>query len=268
MARPFRKALTIGAIALALVLLLTPVSLAAQDATPAAVIEVTTTTKGSASETRYPTNADQLLTVDGVPSGWTPVSVRYYDAEDGLFVYIELRNDSGVDQLTPRLYADLSLEGVSYGQDEVWSVNAWTPAGESAYFQSLSFFGGSLSLGDWDAETWYVTNDTYNDPAIQDTSRVLVKDGRVANKTDAVVGTINFATIVRDGEGVFVGSCLDTSTGANIPPGKSVRVRNLHQPGDRTPTCGFTSNGMASSGDLEISGDFMTTTIISAISEP
>lgn len=264
---PSWKSVAAGTFALVLALLPMQTTFADEVATPP-VSEITTTTKGAASETRFPPSAEQLLTVDGMASGWTPVSIRYFDGEDALSVFVELRNDTGADQLTPRLYAHLSLEGVSYGQDAVPAMNAWTPAGESAYFQTPSFYSGSLALGDWDAASWYIENETYNDPATQDTSRVSVKDGRITNETDSVVGEILFATMVHDEEGVFVGGCTGPLTGANIPPGKSIRVRDLHEDGDSLPICLTLNDGMASSKELGIDGDFSTTTLIAYISEP
>ncbi len=208
-----------------------------------------------AQEILFATQSNPLLTRDGNISSWVPVSVRYAMSNQHLFVLAELRNDSDQPQVSPVLSLELLSGGMGYGLQDVYPANAWTPAGGTSFFQNGSLYSGSVAMRGWDAEVWSLNTMEYFSMEEQDPSRFRINGNTLVNETDAVIGTVVFADVVRDADGIFCGSCEGPFTGANMLPGKSVKI--VGDLGSKTiGDCGFSEAGMAAAKELGHSGTF------------
>jgi hypothetical protein len=210
------------------------------------------------------TESDPLDETESDPGTWVPVSLRYVETPDDFYIFFELRNTSESDVMAPILVIDLSIEGTSYGTEEIRADNLWAPAGGSVFYHTLSFYGGSLGIGDWDREQFSVKPDPYADPPSFDPSLIRVEDDRVHNDGQEPLGEVSFSAIVRDEAGIFTATCSGPYTGAITPPGRSVK---LSSPMDEEtiPQCGFFFAGDPASEALGIGAPYRTEYVLEAI---
>lgn len=209
-------------------------------------------------------DAEALPTIEGGGDFWVPASLRYVEVPDDFYTFTELRNDSDEDALAPVLVFELFIEGQSYGTEEVYPDNYWVPAGQSAFYHSLHFYGMSLALEDWDEEVLSVRGSTSYTVDEVDTSSVRVEGDRLFNDGELPLGEVYFQSIIRDSDGIYTASCSGPYTGATTPPGRSVK---LSDPLDEeyVPECGFTRVGQQSSESLGIGAPYTTEYVISSI---
>lgn len=220
-----------------------------------------------AQETLFATQSDPLLTRDGNVSLWVPVSVRYAMSGENLFVLAEMRNDSNEPQVSPILSLELLSGGLGYGAQDVYPANAWTPAGGTSFFQNGSLYGGSVPMKGWDAEVWSLNTAEYFSMEEQDPSLFRINGNTLVNETDAVIGMVVFADVVRDADGIFCGSCDGPYTGANMLPGKSVKI--VGDLGSKmTGDCGFSEAGKAAAKELGHGSTFSHKYIVGQVYKP
>lgn len=199
-----------------------------------------------------------------VLGSWVPVSLRYVESPDDFYVFVELRNMSESDLMAPIFVIDLSIEGTSYGTEEIRADNPWVPAGESAFYHTLNFYGGSLGIGDWDQEQFSVKTDPYADRPSFDPSLIRVEDDRVHNDGQKQLGEVSFLAIVRDEAGIFTAACSGPYTGAITPPGRSVKLSSSMDE-ETVPQCGFFFAGDPASEALGIGAPYRTEYVLEAI---
>ncbi len=216
-------------------------------------------------EYRWSKDAGLLLDVAGNASPWRPVSARFIDHEGESFAFIEVYNTSGEALLTPTLHVELFSEGASYGDETfLGSERSWTPSHHSSFFQTASLYGGSIASTDWDELVLTVEDTYYQDSAIQDTSRVQIKQNRLFNVGDTPVGKVYTSIIRTDQDGVFTASCMGPFTGAITQPGKSVRF-SAPMASSYHPICGFSVAGEHASETLKIGGPYKAAYVINQI---
>lgn len=197
-------------------------------------------------------------------AAWVPMSVRYVEYEDEMYIFVELRNASGSDAAAPILISELSIEGDSYGQEELYPDNGWVPAGASAFYFTSSFYGGSLAVGDWDAEAFTVRPNPYSSVVPFDSSLIRIEGERLFNDGDTPLGEVYFTAIIRDDGGIFTAGCMGPYTGALTPPRRSVKLSSSLDETE-VPSCGFSAAGDAGSEALGHGAPYRTEYVISRI---
>lgn len=209
-------------------------------------------------------DATPLDETGSVLGSWVPVSLRYVESPDDFYVFLELRNVSESDLMAPVLLVDLLVEGQSYGTEEFRADNSWVPAGGSAFYHALQFYGGSLGIGDWDQEQFSVQQDQYADPPSIAPSLIRVEGDRVHNDSQVPLGEVYFLAIVRDEAGIYTATCSGPYTGAITPPGRSVKLSSPMDEGT-IPQCGFFFAGDPASEALGIGAPYRTEYVLEAI---
>lgn len=209
-------------------------------------------------------DAVPLDELESDPGAWLPVSLRYVEGQDDFYVFVELKNISDSAAMAPIFVTNLLIEGDSYGEEEFRADNPWVPAGGSAFYHALRFYGGSLSIGDWDQEVFSVKSDPHAEQPSFDHSLIRVEGERLHNDGEQPLGEVSFAAIVRDEAGIYTATCMGPSTGAITPPGRSVK---LSSPLDEEsiPQCGFFFAGDPASEALGIGAPYRTEYVIEAI---
>ncbi len=209
-------------------------------------------------------DAVPLSGVEANQGTWVPVSLRYVEDPNDFYVFLELRNTSDTNELAPIVVTNLSVEGDSYGEEEIRADNSWVPAGSSAFYHTLNYYGGSLSIGDWDEERLSLRADPYAKVPQVSPSVIRVEGDRIYNDGTQPLGEVSFVAIVRDEAGIYTATCSGPYTGAITPPGRSVK---LSSPLDETviPLCGFFFAGDPASEALGIGAPYRTEYVLEAI---
>lgn len=197
-------------------------------------------------------------------ASWVPVSLRYVEHDSDFYVFLELKNDSDTEAIAPILVTELLIEGDSYGEEEIRSDNSWVLAGESAFYHTLGFYGGSLGIGDWDQEMLSIKPDLYTSEPTLDPSLIRVEDDRLFNDGEEPLGEVYFAAIIRDNAGIYTATCSGPYTGAVTPPGRSVKLSSALDEA-YIPGCGFFFAGDPASEALGYGQPYRTEYVISGI---
>lgn len=218
----------------------------------------------TALELTWPTDSVAPLGEGEGQPVWSPISARFIAADADFYFFSEFRNTSPNPLIAPILSVELLTEGQSFGSERLSPTNEWVPAGGSVFYQSLSFFGNSLLIGDWDDQVFSLEPNTYADVDMSEYESLRIDGDRIFNDGGSPIGEIYFAEIIRDSAGIFTASCGGPATGALIPPGKSVRAPGLTD-GNEPGRCGFSQAGMDGSASLGYEDDFVNAFVIGQI---
>lgn len=203
---------------------------------------------------------------DGTGAGaiWQPQSARFVVTESDMLLFMEIVNTSDTPQVAPFLNVELLSEGVSFGTESVVTENLWIPSEGSAFYQALGVFGGSLLIGDWDTEIFTLEPDTVNSVVPHQFEGISTDGERVTNNGPDTLGDIYFTEVVRDSQGIFTAACTNISTGALLPPGKTIRAPGLNDT-DSPGGCGWAFDGQDASEALAIGGPYSNEFVIAFI---
>jgi hypothetical protein len=150
-------------------------------------------------------------------------------------VFVELRNISGQATHAPNIAIELYQGDFGFGGQRLDREKPWIEPGDSAFYEAADVYANSVGNQDWDG----VTMLTGGDPDLVSTEGVQFDRDRLYNDRSTPLPPTQLGVAVFDRNDMFVGTCGGPRTGANTPPGGSLRLSEPADP-ETAEGCQFT----------------------------